>query len=169
MSSPVAKVSRPTIVSSDDEEEPMSLREWRDRNGALQSIEAAPVPAAPVLLPAPALPAAAVVAAVDDRVRDAAGGLQARDWYGEKRNVRIWPLHPTVGPNGDAWLPYIEKTYSGTTYRFFLPEDMDLTLAAFTTSASHPMAQTQLTGTPRRRSRAGMADTPQSATFPPQR
>jgi hypothetical protein len=29
-----------------------------------------------------------------------------------------------------------------------------LTLAAFITSASHPMARTQLTGTPRRRSRA---------------
>jgi len=46
-------------------------------------------------------------------------------WYGEKRNVRIWPLHPTVGPNGDAWLPYIERIYKGRTYRFFLPEDTD--------------------------------------------
>jgi hypothetical protein len=37
----------------------------------------------------------------------------------------IRPLHPTVGPNGDAWLPYIEKTYDGRTYRFFLPGDTD--------------------------------------------
>jgi len=127
MSSPVAKVSRSIIVSSDDEGEVMTLRQARDeRDGALQSIEAAPIlPTAPVLLPAPVLLAAAVVAAVDDRVRDAAGGLQARDWYGEKRNVRIWPLHPTVGPNGDAWLPYIEKTYDGRTYRFFLSGDSD--------------------------------------------
>ena len=126
MTSPVAKVSRPTIVSPDDEEEETTLLQWRDRNGALQSIEAAPIlPTAPVLLPAPALPAAAVVAAVDDRVRDADGGLQARDWYGEKPNVRTFPLHPTVGPNGDAWLPYHERIHNGKTYRFFLPGDPD--------------------------------------------
>jgi len=127
MTSPVAKLSRPTIVSSDDEVEGTTLRQARDeRDGALQSIEAAPIlPTAPVLLPAPVLLAAAVVAAVDDRIRDADGGFQARDWYGEKRNVRIWPLHPTVGPNGDAWLPYIERIYKGKTYRFFLPGDPD--------------------------------------------
>jgi hypothetical protein len=127
MSSPVAKVSRPTIVSSDDEVEGTTLRQARDkRDGALQSIEAAPIlPTAPVLLPAPVLLAASVVAAVDDRIRDAAGGLQARDWYGEKRNVRTFPLHPTVGLKNDAWLPYHERIHNGKTYRFFLPGDPD--------------------------------------------
>jgi len=127
MSPPVAKVSRPTIVSPDDEEEETTLRQARDeRDGALQPIEAALVlPEALALSAAPVLLAAAVVAAVADRVPDADGGYQAMLWYGEKRNVRIWPLHPTVGPNGDAWLSYIEKTYDGRTYRFFLPGDPD--------------------------------------------
>jgi hypothetical protein len=30
-----------------------------------------------------------------------------------------------VGPKSDAWLPYLEKINEGTTYRFFLPEDID--------------------------------------------
>jgi hypothetical protein len=75
--------------------------------------------------PALALLAAAVVAAVDDRVPDADGGFQAMLWYGEKRNVRTFPLHPTVGLKNDAWLPYHERIHNGTTYRFFLPEDTD--------------------------------------------
>jgi len=65
MSSPVAKVSRPTVVSPDDEEEPMSLRGWQViRNGTQQPIEAALVlPEALALSAAPVLLAAAVVAA----------------------------------------------------------------------------------------------------------
>ena len=60
----------------------------------------------------------------DDRIVDAAGGYQACSWYGE-RAVRVWPLHPTEGPNGDAWLPYTEQTYSGKVYRFFKRDDVD--------------------------------------------
>jgi len=41
----------------------------------------------------------------DGREFDADGGRQASGWYGESR-VRVWPLHPILGPRADAWLDY---------------------------------------------------------------
>jgi hypothetical protein len=74
---------------------------------------------------AAAAAAGGAAAVRDDRIEDAAGGKQARDWFSEHGNVREWPLHPTEGPNHDAWLLYDERMFEGKMYRFFLPADVD--------------------------------------------